>query len=221
MAVAYQLPPRSSAKASSKERILTLFSERERTMETGKALWYALQVWSRKETSVALHLQGLGFECFLPTYKTQRKWSDRLKELEQPLFPGYLFSRFDFQNRRPLTMAPGVVQIVGNGKTPLPVADCEIEKLQIAVASDAARRPWPYIEVGERVRVNQGSLRALEGVLINFKGSHRVVLSISLLQRSVAVEIDVAWVTAIEKEKRPLAVKGFAEKSVRVPATSF
>ena len=117
-------------------------------------------------------------------------------------------------------MTPGVIQIIGNGKTPLPVADEEIEKIQLAVASEAPRQPWPYIEVGERVRVNYGSLRGLEGILINFKGSHRVVLSISLLHRSVALEVDLAWLTALRKEGRPSTVKEFAVKALRVPAAS-
>ena len=170
---------------------------------------------------MSLHLQSLGYEYFLPTYKCQRQWSDRVKELEQPLFPGYLFCRFDFQSRRPLVMTPGVIQIVGNGKTPLPVADDEIEKIQLAVATEARRQPWPYIEVGERVRVNYGSLRGLEGILINFKGSHRVVLSISLLQRSVAVEVDLAWLTALGKETNQSAAKELTAKAIRVPATTY
>jgi len=199
---------------------LNLFSSKAEVPESDKPAWYALQVWSRKESAVSTHLRSLGYECFLPTYKAQRQWSDRVKELEQPLFPGYLFSRFDFRNRRQLVIAPGVLQIVGNGKAPLPVAECEIEKLQLAVASEISRQPWPYIQVGERVRVNHGSLRGVEGILINIKGSHRVVLSISLLQRSVAIEVDLSWVTAIEKEKRQLAAKEFGTP-VRVPATSY
>jgi transcription antitermination factor NusG len=200
---------------------LSLFAENGNRVEAAEALWYALQVWSRKEASVLAHLRGLGYECLLPTYKCQRKWSDRVKELEQPLFPGYLFCRFDFQMRRSLVMAPGVIQIVGNGKTPLPVADHEIEKIQLAMGSDAPRQPWPFVEVGERVRVNFGSLHGLEGILINFKGSHRVVLSISLLQRSVAVEVDLAWVTALSTGKKTLAVKGFGEEAARVAATTY
>ena len=80
---------------------MSLFFDKGSLPEAGRPLWYALQVWSRKETSVSIHLQSLGYEFFLPTYKCQRQWSDRVKELEQPLFPGYLFCRFDFQNRRP------------------------------------------------------------------------------------------------------------------------
>ena len=198
---------------------MSLFSDKGDVSQSAGILWYALQVKSRKESSASLHLQSAGYECFLPTYKCQRQWSDRVKELVQPLFPGYLFCRFDFHNRRALVMTPGVIQIVGNGRMPLPVADAEIETIQLAVASEAPRQPWPFIEVGERVRVNYGSLRGLEGILINFKGSHRVVLSISLLQRSVAVEVDLAWVTSLEKNQ--LKAKELTEKSVRIPATTF
>jgi transcription antitermination factor NusG len=199
---------------------LNLFSEKGKQPESGVAEWYALQVWSRKENHVAAHLQGLGYECFLPTYRIQRKWSDRIKELEQPLFPGYLFCRFDFLNRRSLVMSPGLIQIVGNGKTPVPVAEPEIERMQMAVACEAPRQPWPYVEVGQRVRVTYGSLRGLEGILINFKGSHRVVISISLLQRSVAVEVEEAWVSAIEPVKHD-AGRVFGEKAARVPVSSY
>lgn len=198
-----------------------LFSQEGKVPKGNKLQWYALQVWSRKETSVSVQLEGLGFECFLPTYKSQRKWSDRVKEVEQPLFPGYLFCRFDFQNRRPLVMAPGVLQIVGNGKMPIPVEQEEIGRIQLAVASDSLRQPWPYIEVGERVRVNYGSLHGLEGILINFKGSNRVVVSISLLQRSVAVEVDLAWVSALEHSRRYVAGKEFADSAVRLPVTTY
>lgn len=160
--------------------------------------WYALQVWARKESSVANHLESQGFECFLPKYVSVRRWSDRVKELEQPLFPGYLFSRFDFENRRPLVTTPGVLQIVGFGKKPTPVSEHEIHALQLAVASGLPKQPWPYLEAGMKVRLTRGNLQNLEGILVNFKGSHRVVLSVSLLQRSVALEVDLDWVAPAE-----------------------
>jgi transcription elongation factor/antiterminator RfaH len=160
--------------------------------------WFALQVRSRKERLVETHLRSQGYECLLPLYKSARKWSDRVKEVEQPLFPGYLFCRFDFQNRRPLIVTPGVLQIVGIGKTATPIADVEVSAIQLAQASGLPSQPWPYIEVGERVRVNYGTLQGLEGILINFKGNHRVVLSVTLLQRSVAMEVDLSWVTSLE-----------------------
>jgi transcription antitermination factor NusG len=167
--------------------------------------WFALQVRSRREGPIATQLQGQGYECFLPLYKSTRRWSDRLKEIEQPLFPGYLFCRFDLHNRGPLLMTAGVQQIVGIGRTPMPVEDSEIDSIRQALASGLPSSPWPYLELGQRVRVNHGSLTNLEGILINFKGSNRVVLSVNLLQRSVAMEIDLAWVTPLAEAKKAQA----------------
>ena len=164
--------------------------------------WYALQVRSRKENYVASQITGRGYECLLPTYRSVRKWSDRVKELEQPLFPGYLFSRFDIQDRRPLITTPGVLQIVGSGRTAIPVSDEEIRALQLIVSSGVSKEPWPYLEVGQRVRVNYGALTGLEGILVDLKGNHRVVLSVTLLQRSVAMEVDSAWLTPAEDVTR-------------------
>src|SRR5467141_3712890 len=163
--------------------------------------WFALQVRLRPEPAVAAQLSEQGYECFLPLHKTVRRWSDRMKELEQPLFPGYLFSRFDYLNCRSLLMTPGVQQVLGNGRSPIPVEERELESIRQALSSGLPNQPWPYLQVGERVRVNYGSLNNLEGILIHFKGSHRVVLSVTLLQRSVAMEIDLAWVSPVQETR--------------------
>ena len=167
--------------------------------------WYALQCWLRKESQIAAQLEDQGLECFLPKYRRMREWSDRKKEVEQPLFPGYLFCRFEYTRRRPVVVTPGVLQIVGCGRTPMPIEDREIEAIQIAVESGIPSQPWPYLEVGERVRIHTGKLSGLEGILVNFKGHHRVVLSVSLLQRSVALEVDLSWVTSLEKRREKRA----------------
>lgn len=167
--------------------------------------WYALQCWLRKESMIAAQLEGQGFECFLPKYKSLREWSDRKKEVEQPLFPGYLFCRFDYSQRRPVVVTPGVLQVVGCGRTPTPIEDREMEAIQIAVASGVPGQPWPYLEVGEKVRIHTGKLSGLEGILVNFKGNHRVVLSVTLLQRSVALEVDLAWLASVEKKNEKKA----------------
>ena len=185
--------------------------------EVVKFPWFALQVRSRKEDWVASQLAGQGFECFLPKYKTIRRWSDRMKELEQPLFPGYLFCRFDYQNRRPLVMTPGVVQVIGIGRTPMPIEEREIEAIQLAISSGLPSQPWPYLEVGERVRVNYGNLTGLEGILVNFKGNHRVVLSVTLLQRSVAMEVDLSWITAVQEQRSAQAARHAVRPAVSVP----
>ena len=184
-----------------------------------KSSWYALQVRSRKESYVASQIQGQGLECLLPTYKSIRKWSDRVKELEQPLFPGYLFCRFDYQNRRPVVTTPGVLQIVGCGRTATPLSDEEIQALQLAVSSGLPKQPWPYLEVGQRVRVNYGTLTGLEGILVNVKGNHRVVLSVTLLQRSVAMEVETSWLSPIKETTRENIAKRIL-CPIRVPLES-
>jgi transcription antitermination factor NusG len=164
--------------------------------------WFALHVHARKESFVAAQLENQGIECFLPRYKSLRKWSDRMKEVELPLFPSYLFSRFDFQNRRPIVTTSGILQIVGNGRMAIPISDDEISAIQTTVRSGLPHQPWPYIEAGEKVRVTYGSLTGLEGILVNFKGDHRVVLSVDLLQRSVALEVDLAWLVPVREPRQ-------------------
>jgi transcription antitermination factor NusG len=159
--------------------------------------WYALHVHARKEQLVASQLQTRNLECFLPTYKSLRKWSDRTKEIQQALFPGYVFCRFDYENRQPVVMTTGVTQVVGTGKVAIPIADCEIQALQVAVSSGIPAQPWPYLRTGEYVQVNYGHLTGLQGILVNFKGNHRVVLSVTLLQRSLALEVELDWLSPI------------------------
>lgn len=156
--------------------------------------WFALQVNSRKESWISAHLVGQGYECFLPKYKSVRQWSDRRKEIESPLFPGYLFCRFNFLERLPILKTPGVIQIVGCNRNAVPIDEQEIQAMQRLTESSFARQPWPYLEVGERVRIQSGALRGLEGILVSLKDNYRLVLSVTLLKRSVAVEMDASAV---------------------------
>jgi len=162
----------------------------------GRLPWFALHVRMRHEAGVSAYLRGMGYEDFLPLGKSRTRWSDRMKETETPLFPGYLFCRFDLQNRLPILQTPGVIQVVGHGRQPIPVGETEIEAIQALVASGIPTQPWPYLEVGDKVRIESGPLRGRAGILVEFKGRHRLILSVALLQRSVAVEIDAALVTA-------------------------
>jgi len=159
--------------------------------------WFALQVRTRHEAGVASFLDALGFEHFLPLVTSRKRWSDRIKKVQDPLFPGYVFSRFDPQDRLPILKTPGVIQIVGYNRCPVPVDDSEISAIQTLIASGLPNQAWPFLSVGARVRIETGALRGYEGILIDFKGTHRLVLSISLLHRSVAVEIDSAVVSSI------------------------
>lgn len=172
--------------------------------------WFALQVRTRHEHWVASHLDGNGFELFLPLYKCRKRWSDRIKEAELPLFPGYLFCRLNPQDRLPVLKTPGVIQIVGFNRQPVPVDEVEISSLQRLVSSGMPNQPWPYLQVGEQVRIESGPLRGLEGRVVEFKGNHRLVLSITLLQRSVAVEMDSAFVQAL-RSSSTRAEKAYAQ----------
>lgn len=162
--------------------------------------WFALQVRTRVERSVALNLQLQGYEWLLPTYKARRRWSDRIKDVELPLFPGYLFCRFDPEQRFPIVKTPGVIQVVGIGKKPVPVNEAEISAIQTIVRSGLPRQPWPYLILGERVRIEEGALRGLEGILLSLKGQHRIVVSVTLLQRAVALEISREWVCPVRPQ---------------------
>ena len=165
--------------------------------------WYAVRVKSNRESIVATGLQQRGFEGFLPSYQTRRVWSDRVKEIQAPLFPGYIFCRLDIDLRLPILQIPGVVSFVEFGRAPMPVEDHEIEALQAIVKSGMPAAPWPFLKTGERVRIERGSLRDMEGLLVEVKNRLRVVVSVSLLQRSVAVEVDRDCVTPIGPRRLP------------------
>jgi transcriptional antiterminator NusG len=179
--------------------------------------WFALQVRARQEASVGEQLKGQGYERFLPFYKLRKRWSDRIKEIEAPLFPGYLFCRFNPHNRLPILKTPGVIQIVGFNNTPAAVDEVEILSIQRLVSSGVQHQPCPFLAVGDRVRISAGPLVGLEGLLTDIKGSRRLVLSVSLLQRSVAVEIDSAFITPLARNrvKQPEKV-GSHENTVTV-----
>jgi transcription antitermination factor NusG len=159
--------------------------------------WYALQVRTRWESSTTMLLSGKDYQTFLPTYKTKKRWNGRLREVDVPLFPGYVFCQFDAQKRLPILVTPGVIAVVGRGRVPLPVDDGEIAAIRTIVSSGFRAEPWPYLELGQKIRIESDALMGLEGILINFKGNHRIVVSVSLLRRSVALEIDRSCVRPV------------------------
>jgi transcription antitermination factor NusG len=148
--------------------------------------WFALQVRTRWESSTAVLLSGKGYQTFLPTFKARKRWNGKVRDISAPLFPGYVFCQFDAQKRLPILITPGVLAVVGRGRVPLPVDDAEIAAIQTVVSSGFPAEPWPYLEVGQKIRIESDVLSGLEGILINFKGNHRIVVSVSLLRRSVA-----------------------------------
>lgn len=163
--------------------------------------WFALQVRSRHEKMVSQLLHQKGFEEFLPLYLARQRWSDRITKVELPLFPGYVFCRFDAAARLPILMTPGVASIIRTGNELSPVEDGEIEAIRVIVLSGHRAAPYPFLNLGQRVRIEFGSLKGIEGVLVSFKNTHRLVVSVPLLQRSVAVEIDRDWVDPLPSRR--------------------
>jgi transcription antitermination factor NusG len=164
--------------------------------------WYALQVRPRFEKHVQMHLEDKGYEVFYPTFTTTRQWSDRVKSLSFPLFPGYVFCRFNVHARLPILITPGVNQVVGAGKTPTVVDEAELSAIRRVMQSGVAAQPWPYLRVGETVQIENGPLEGMTGIVTRIKNSCRLVVSVSLLMRSVSVELDSHWIKPVSSPAR-------------------
>ncbi len=154
--------------------------------------WYAAYTSANHEKRVAEQLMLRSVEHFLPLYASARRWKDRRVELELPLFPGYLFVRMGLRDRLQVLQVPGVAKLVGFGGMPTALPDEEIEVLRQGLSRDLRAEPHAYLKAGQRVRVRSGSLLGLEGILVRRKNVSRFVISLDLIMRSVAVEIDVA-----------------------------
>jgi transcription antitermination factor NusG len=167
--------------------------------------WYALRIGSKLRRSISATVCGKGYEIYEPVYRSLRQWSDRAKPVDVPLFPGYLFCRLDIRNRLPILTVPGVIGFVGVGKKPAPVDEEEIETIKAIVASGLAVEPWPFLERGAKVYIERGPLAGVEGIITDTNKGYRLVVSVSLLQRSVSVEIDRIWARPIAPGMGPRA----------------
>jgi len=152
--------------------------------------WYAVHVRAKYEKKTADALVSKGYEVLLPRYRERRKWSDRTKIVELPLFPGYVFSRFDVEVRLPILKTPGVLSVAGIGRIPQPLDPHEIEQIRRVTAIDHPAQPWPYLTVGQKVRIIGGPLTGVEGLLSQRRGETRVVLKVSLLERAISVHVE-------------------------------
>lgn len=160
-------------------------------------LWFALQVRQQYERLSAISLSNRGFEAYLPVYESRRQWCDRVKRIALPLFPGYVFCRFDPSRRLLVMTSPGVIRVVGLGRTPAPVDDAELTAVRTAADSGLDVQPWRYLSSGQRVRIEAGALRGVEGIFVEHKKQCRLIVSVELLQRSIAVEVDASWVSPL------------------------
>jgi transcription antitermination factor NusG len=157
-------------------------------VRTGR--WYALYVRSRHEKVVETGLRGKGYSAFSPFYRTKRKRVDRIAEVDVPLFPGYVFCLFEANKRLPILTTPGIVGVVGPGNRPEPVEDHEIASIRTIALSGRPVQPWPFLRSGQRIRLHAGPLMGAEGIFLRVKNECHLVVSITLLQRSVSVVIE-------------------------------
>ena len=169
---------------------------------TSTLSWFVTTVRPQHEVVVAKWFEELALEPFSPFYNVVRQWSDRKKTLEQPIFPGYVFCRFAREDRAKVLNTPGVRSIVGFGGQPAVVPDSEMEQLSAMVASGRLLRPCPYLDKGDSVRIEQGPLRGVEGIVVETQDGCRLVVSITLLKRSVSVLLDIADVV---REANPIS----------------
>lgn len=181
---------------------------REDARSAAAAHWYAAYTCANHEKRVAEQLASRGIESFLPLYEAVRRWTDRRVKLRLPLFPGYVFVRMPLTERLRVLQLSGVARLVGFGEKPVALPEHEIDGLRRGWQGDVTMEPHPYLNEGHRVRILRGPLAGIEGVLLRKKNSLRLVLSIDLIMRSVAVEVDAADIRSIHSVVPRLAETG-------------
>jgi len=166
-----------------------------------QAQWYAVYTCANHEKRVAAELQARAVENFLPLYPSVRRWKDRRVRLDFPLFPGYVFIHLALQNRLRVLEIPSVVRLVGFNGQPAALPNEEMEILRSGLRQNLLAEPHPLLTVGRRVRITGGPFAGLEGVMKRKKSGLRVVVTLELIQRSVAVDVDAADVQAVVSGK--------------------
>lgn len=163
--------------------------------------WYAVHTKHQHEKSATSFLTRKGFEVLLPLYRATHRWKDRVQVVELPVFPCYLFLRTRLERKLEIVQTPGVFRLVGNGGHASLMSDSEIASIRRITQSSAFFEPHPYLISGDRVRVLSGPLAGIEGVLTRVKNRCRIVLSVELLQKAVAVEVDISAVARLETSR--------------------
>jgi transcription antitermination factor NusG len=161
-------------------------------------LWYALEVHNKLAAPVCHSLTEKGFECVHATYRVTRQWCDRTSICEVPLFPGYIFAKFDANDRFPVVVTQGVKRVVSFGRIPAVIPTDEIESIKVALRSGLPLEPHVVPAVGQWVAITSGPLAGVKGILMDVRKGLRVILSVPLINRSVAVEIDYNVLRALD-----------------------
>jgi transcription antitermination factor NusG len=167
--------------------------------------WHALYTRHQHEKVVAQALSGKGFEVFLPQYRTVRKWKDRQKEIVLPLFPNYVFIQGGLDRMLNILTTPGVHSLVSWGGRPAEIPWNEIQAVRRLVESSLPVEPHPFLKCGDLVRIKSGALEGIEGILVRKTRGVRLVLSVDMLSRSAAVEVDVNMVERVCEAAGPRA----------------
>ena len=167
-------------------------------VNTTDKCWLAVQVRPRYEMISAGILKDKGYEQYVPLYRSMRQWSDRKKEISLPLFTGYVFCRFSPDVFGPILTTYGVIRIIRSGENFAHIEDAEIERIRAVENCKLNVQPCPYLKLGDRVRINDGPLSGIEGVLSSFKNRNHLVVSIKTIQGSIAVDVEGWTVTPIK-----------------------
>jgi len=175
--------------------------------------WFALKTKPRSEKKVDYALRQKGYECLTPTYRQRRKWSDRTVEIELPLFPSYVFCRLGSSVLGKAISTSGVIKIVGFNGKPAEVAVEEIEALRQLGQSDLLREPWNYLPNGTSVLVETGPLAGVQGIICADENKRQLIISVTLLQRSVAIQLSADTVISV--------IDDFSESNSGVSGESY
>jgi transcription antitermination factor NusG len=154
--------------------------------------WYAIQTRSRHEKKVSSELQQAGIQAYLPMVSQVHRWSDRRKVVDVPLFPGYAFVQLapGAQERMRVLRIPGVLWFVGNQGAGAPIPESEISDIRVLVSQGIPFKQYPFLKIGQRVRIRGGALDGIEGILVGARGDRNLIVSVNLIQRSVALSLE-------------------------------
>jgi transcription termination/antitermination protein NusG len=173
-----------------------IFQSDMTNIDSDEFRWFAIEVKQRYERFVAGILEEKQIAALSPFYVVRKQVSDKVRALEIPFFPGYVFGRFDPAKRMPVLTTPGVRRIVSIGKEPVALSDEEVHSVQLLLRSKSNVQQHPYLRLGSPVLIVRGPLAGLRGYLVEMKSSYRVIVSVTLIQRSIAAEVDISMLSA-------------------------
>lgn len=173
--------------------------ETESPVDPASVFWYAVQTYPRHEKQVASQLTFKGIDNYLPLFTRLRTWSDRQKKIDLPLFPCYAFVHISpyAESRVRVLQIPGIVGFVGGGKQSSFIPQEQIESIRTLLVNKIALDPYPFLKIGQRVRIRRGSLNGIEGILVRRNGMRRLIISVDTLERSLSLSIEGLDVEAV------------------------